>query len=194
MEDLQGRKYYRTGKVMALPLERMGAANEFVMWMSAGMTATNLTELVGVVKEAMNTIYTEINSKDKKQNAIIRAGAAINEIEMATQTVMHTDLLYQFVACHYIREDEPIFEYNPTVQEEKVKAFKDMVSHGGAYAFFSQVKELSNLNVFTNSSPEEFQELWKSSIKKQERLQKITEFLKSKQKFEQAKKTLKANS
>lgn len=183
--------YFHTVGVGSTPLARLGKANDFNMWMSAGLTADNLTKLIGIVKECLDTIYVQVNgSKEKRQNALIRAGAAINEIEMATENILHTDLLLNFVACHVIRDDEPIYQIVQNIHDEKVEAFKAMISQGGASAFFLQIPELKNLDVFTKSSPEELQAFWTSSIQEQTRLNKIIRYLKYKQEFEQAKKTL----
>ncbi len=149
-QDTDGKRYYRIPAVMALPLERFGKAQEFIMWMSAGMTASELTSLISVVKDSLGELMKDMVSKDKKSNALIKAGAAVNEMEMRAELVMHTELLYQFIAVHYIREDEPIDQYVESIQQEKVDAFKKMVSEGGAYAFFSVLPELANINKSMN--------------------------------------------
>lgn len=192
-QDTDGKRYYRIPAVMALPLERFGKAQEFIMWMSAGMTASELTSLISVVKESLGELMKDMVSKDKKSNALIKAGAAVNEMEMRAELVMHTELLYQFIAVHYIREDEPIDQYVESIQQEKVDAFKKMVSEGGAYGFFSTLPELANTNKSMNLSPEEWDQYWNASMREQRRLKKVIEYLKSDRKLEQDKKIYQAS-
>ena len=163
------------------------------MWMSAGMTATEMTSLIGVVKDALGSLVEEMSTKEKKHNALVKAGAAVNEMEMRANLVIHTELLYNFVAVHYIREDEPIDQYVETIQQEKVDAFKAMVSEGGAYGFFSTLPELANINKSMNLSPEEWDGYWNASIKEQQRLRKVIQYLKSERKLEQDRKTYQAS-
>lgn len=192
--DLKGRAYYRIPAVMAMPLERFGKVQELVMWMSAGMTAIELTALIGVVKENLHELVKEMVSKEAKSTALIKMGAAINEMEMRKDMVIHTDLLYHFVAVHYIREDEPIDVYSEGIQLEKVQALIDMTSQGGAYGFFSTLPELASINKSLNLSPEEWEGYWNASMKEQARLMKVIEYLKSSKKLEKDKKTLTVSS
>lgn len=186
-KDLDGRSYYRIPAVMALPIERFGKAQEFIMWMSAGMTASELQSLIQVAKKEVELMV------DGKVKNWVKVGAVLNEIEMRSNLVMHTDLLYQFVAVHYIRDDEPIDQFIEKIQDEKVQAFEKMVRHGGAYGFFSQVPELANINKSMNLSPEEWEEYYHASKMEIKRLAKMTEYLKSERKFEQDKKTMTAS-
>jgi hypothetical protein len=173
---------------MALPIERFGKAQEFVMWMSAGLTASELQGLVQVAKKEVELMV------DGKVKNWVKVGAVLNEIEMRSNLVMHTDLLYQFVAVHYIREDEPIDQFIENIQDDKVEAFQKMVRQGGAYGFFSRLPELANVNKSMNLSPEEWEEYYHASKMEIKRLQKMTEYLKSERKFEQDKKTTTASS
>lgn len=188
-QDTNGKRYYRIPAVMALPLERFGKAQEFIMWMSAGMSATELRGLISVVKESLGNLVADMVSKEKKHDALVKAGAAVNEMEMRADLVIHTELLYNFVAVHYIREDEPIDRYVESIQQEKVDAFKEMVSQGGAYGFFSHLPELANINKSMNLSPEEWEQYFHASLKEQQRLKKVIEYLKSERKLERDRKT-----
>jgi len=186
--DLDGKMYFRIPSVMAMPIERFGKIQELVMFMTAGLTGVELTKLVEVAEKEMENLVAG------KPGSLAKVGAVINELKTRQNLVIHTELLYHFVAVHYIREDEAVELYNDQIQLEKVEAFKKMTSQGGAYAFFSTLPELANINRSLNLSPEEWEKHWQDSMTEQRRLKKMLELLRSERKLEAGRKTLKVNS
>lgn len=168
----EGKKYYRIPAQMALPIERFGKLQENLMWQSAGMTAQELTGLIEIGEKNWQE-YIKGNEK-----AMSRVGLVFEEMRMRSQMVMHTELLYHFLGILYIREDENPEVYDEEIQLEKVQAFKELVKKKGAWSTF-QIPELQRVNQQLNWSQAEWEELWKASLREQERLKRVIEFLKS---------------
>lgn len=172
-KDLDGKSYYRIPATLAMPLERFGKAQEFIMWMSAGMSATELKALTAVLKKE----YEKCAAGDK--TALVRCGAVITEIEMRQELIMHTELLYEFLAVNVIREDERPEKYSEEIQQEKIAAFKEMVKAGGTSYPFFQVPELQRVNETLRLSPEDWEKFWNQSIREQQALKEKIKYLKS---------------
>lgn len=180
--DLDKKKYYRIPAQLALPIERYGKLQENLMWQSAGMTATEIKSLLALAETELENLV------QGHKGALSKVGFIIQEMKMRSEVVLHTELLYQFIAILYIREDEDMNHYNESIQQEKVDAFKRIVAEGGAYEFF-QLPELSRVNQLLNLSQQEWEELWMNSIREQDRLKRTIEYLKSGIKSAKEKKT-----
>lgn len=170
--DLKGRAYYRVPSQMAMPIEMFGMLQDNLMWQSAGMTAIELKGLIDAGELEMENLV------QGKKGSLATVGYVLSEMKMRSEMVIHTELLYRFLAIQYIREDEDVENYNDSLIEDKVLAFKELVKKKGAYSTF-QVPELERVNQQLNLSHQEWEELWTASIKEQERLKKKLEILKS---------------
>lgn len=170
--DLNGKRYYKIPiEVMTVPLERVGKSQDFTMYMAAGMTPEN-------IKKFTRIAITEIENLVRGlPGSLPKATIALNEIEQACDIVIHTELLYQFIAVNYIREDEDPFEYSENIQVEKVEMFKRLNKE--KHAFFLNLPELKNVSKFLNSSPEELDDLWKDSQRKIRRQEQVLAALES---------------
>jgi len=122
-----------------------------------------------------------------KKGNLAQVGWVLREIRLRQEMVIHTELLYNFIACHYIREDEPLSEWVESIHNEKVEAFKDCVKTRTAYEFF-QLPELRNTTAISSMSPEEWNKHWSDSIREQANLQKKIDYLRSELKSERGRK------
>jgi len=171
MIDTEGVQYYGFPDGMALPVERLGKMKEYLMYMSAGLSQDELNKLLDV----MDGCLTE--GIMQKKNAA-KIAAAIGEIKRRQNMVIHTELLYNFLAVQLIREDEPIDTFSHDLQDEKVRQFKIEVAAGNSYFFFQQ-PELNLVTKLLKMSPEEWSHAWLESLIQQESLNEIVEYLKS---------------
>lgn len=181
-KDVDDVNYYRINTQMGIGLEHFGKAMEFTMWMAAGLTPGELHSLLDLQEEVIQKIM------EGKKGNLATLGWVNREIRMRSQMVIHTELLYNFIACHYIREDESVNEWVESIHLEKVEAFKKCVKERTAYEFF-QLPELRNTSEISNSSPEQWTEYWNASIREQQNLTKKVEYLRSALKSATAQKT-----
>lgn len=164
--------YHRINTQLGVGLEHYGKAMEYTMWMAAGLQPKELNSILDVMERTLEALV------EGKKGNLATLGWAINEIRLRQSMVIHTELLYQFIACHYIRDDEPLTEWIESIHNEKVAAFKEIVKTQGAYDFF-QLPELMNLTAISSMSPEEWKTLWDESIREQENLIKKVKHLRS---------------
>lgn len=170
--DTTGIRYYRINTQLGVGLEHYGKAMEFTMWMAAGLQPTELNSILDVMETTLEKLV------EGKKGNLATLGWAINEIRLRQQMVIHTELLYQYIACHYIREDEPLTEWIESIHNEKVEAFKECVKTQTAYDFF-QLPELMNLTAISTMSQEQWTQHWNDSIREQEALKKKVHYLRS---------------
>lgn len=171
-KDNAGISYYIINTQLGIGLEHYGKAMEFTMWMSAGLTPNELNMLLDNAESALEAVA------EKKKGALAQAGYVLRQIRYRQEMVIHTELLYNFIACHYIREDEPLSEWIESIHAEKVEAFKDCVKTRTAYDFF-QLPVLENTAKISSTSREEFMQSWQDSIRAQQNLIKISNHLTS---------------
>lgn len=183
-KDNAGVNYYRINTQLGVGLEHYGKMFEFTMWMATGLQPKELNSLLDL-QEA--TIENLVNGKKGQLEILLWVN---REIRLRQTMVIHTELLYQFIACHYIREDEPLSEWIEKIHDEKVVAFKDCVKTQTAYNFF-QLPELRNITAIFSMSPEEWKIYWDGSIREQENLKKKVDYLRSELKSAAARKTSK---
>jgi hypothetical protein len=127
--DSNGRSYFAYGKNSSLPIERLGKLMEYMQWMSAGLTSVELDKLLDAMDKAIMA-----GLKTGKNAA--RIGAILEEIRLRKKMVIHHELLYNYLAVQWIRDDENPLVFNNQIQLEKVEQFKIEVSKSNAYFFF----------------------------------------------------------
>jgi len=172
-KDVEGRQYYHHTTQTGQSIEHYGKAHEFTMWMAAGLTGAELTYLIDLQNEVIESMM-----EGKQPNTAI-LGWVNQEIKLRRQMIIHTDLLYNFIACHYVREDEDPSVWVESVHNEKVEAFKRISKEGDTHAFFFGLRELKNLTGIIHLSPEEWSKHWNDSLRAQADLTKKAEYLKS---------------
>lgn len=181
----KGHDYSRFPEQFALPVERYGKLQENLMWQSAGMTATEMLGLLNILEENLERLV------NQEKGSLVKCGAIVQQMKMRAEMVVHTELLYHFLAILYIRDDEDPFKYSERIQLEKVSAFKEM-SEGKEYDFF-QVPELRRANQLLSLSETEWNEFWDQSQQEQKNLKEVMDYLTSDELFEKAKETSGSN-
>lgn len=170
--DLDGNSYYRIAKTFGIFVERYGKGMEFLMWMAAGVHPDEMDELIDVANTELNRGF-----KGEKVD-VVTLGAVFKEIQLRQHMVIHTELIYNYLAVHYIRHDENPAVFNQRIHDEKVAAFKKIVEQGGAHDFF-HVPELKALNEGMNLSTNEWNEQWNASIRDQKEMKQRVRLMKS---------------
>ncbi len=167
--DRNGKQYYRFPEAVALPVERLGKRSEILQWMSAGLSDSEQELLLNEIDKAL---MDGLSNKDKKSAA--RIGSIIHQMRERRKMVIHTELLYNFLACQWVREDEAPDVYNNEIQMQKVEQFKEEVAHSNSYFFFQQT-ELKMLNDYMNFTEDEWNKYWAESVIKQQALKAALE-------------------
>ena len=154
MTDSLGRKYYGFGKNMTMPILRFGKLQEYIMWMSAGLTGSELDKLIDVADKAV------FDGLGNAKNAA-KVGTILYQIRERKGMVLHHELLINFLACQLVREDESIVDFDNTIHMEKVDQF--LLDTKTNPLFFFQLPELSRLWHLLKMSEEEWKLFWAES-------------------------------
>lgn len=174
-KDLLGQNYYHIDNSKGIGFEHYGKAMEFTMFMSAGLSGKEITTMIEFQEEVLE------NMVAGKKGSLSILGAVNTEMKNRKNLVIHTELLYNFVACHYIREDESPKAWDEQIHNEKVEAFKAMLKADHPYGFFFQFPELKNLTKISTDSPEKWNSWWNESMRQLESLPKKIDYLRSMQ-------------
>lgn len=163
--DSAGNKYYKFPESMSLPVERFGKLQEFMMWMSASLTPAEFDALIDEGEKALMTCMT-----DKK--GFSKIGFVFTMMKERRQMVVHTELLYNFLAIQVVRQDELAEHFNNAIQIEKVEQFKKETADGKTYDFFLRIG-LKKLNDLFNMSEQEWNQFWGESLEQQNLLKEM---------------------
>ena len=161
--DSDGKVYYGFPESLPLPLERWGKLKDFLMYMNIGLSGEEFKQLVDVAEQ--NWI-----SYIKSGKNAAKVGYIFQELKNRNNVVMHTELLYNYLAVQLIREDEDVETFNNEIHMEKVTQFKKESANGKHYFFF-QKPELKKLHEFWNFTQEEWNKFWTESEIQQKMLQ-----------------------
>lgn len=170
--DRKGKQYYRFPEGMGLPVERLGETKKFIQLQIRALTDQELGEMLDVIDKAL---MEGIAGKNNKAAAII--GSMTHQIRQRKEIIIHVELLYNLLACQWVREDEQPDVFNNEIQMEKVVQFKEETASGNSYFFFQQ-QELKKLNELWNFSEDEWnRHLTESRIKLKASHEVLKEFL-----------------
>lgn len=169
--DSLGIKYYKFSENASLPIERFGKLQEYMMYMSAGITASELDLLLDEADKALTDGLTQ------KKNAA-KIGFIISQIRERKNMVIHTELLYNFLAIQVIREDEKPEHFNNQIHLEKIEQFKLETEKGNTYNFFLKTG-LQKLNALFKMSEAEWTKFWDESLAQQKLLKEAIKLLQS---------------
>lgn len=151
------KKYYHFTNHELMPLERFAVKKKLLSWMAISLDSNEFDSLIETGKAALNEGL-------KTGKGAAKIGFILTEMEARRgKMVIHTELLYQFIALHYVREDEPADTYSDIIQMEKVEVFKKEVAEKGS-SFFLTKKELKTLYVMTDWSEHEWTAYWHESL------------------------------
>ncbi len=163
--DSDGHTYHGFPSKLGLPIERFGKMKSYLMWMISGISPKELRDLLDKADDALGK-----GIADPKQAAVI--GMVHEEIRGRERLTIHTELLYNFMAVQWVRDDEDPLTFNNQIQLEKVESFKRESSKGNSYFFFRQ-KEMKMLSNLFKMSEEEWNKYWQESLNNQAYLQAL---------------------
>lgn len=157
--DMAGKAYYGFPPDMPVPIERFGKMRDFLMWMTVGVSP----EEFDMIYDAMDKSWID-TLKTKKNHQ--RIGLLLQELKLRKNMTIHTELLYNFLAVQWIREDENPEIFDSEIQDQKVRQFKIETREQNTYFFFHQpeLKRLKELLEFTQA---EWLAYWNESVEKQ---------------------------
>lgn len=153
--DLNGKKYYSFPETLAIPLERLGKIEEYLQWITSGLTGDSLEFLCN----EMDKLLSE-GLKNGKNAGML--GMIIIEIKHRKNMAIPVELMYNLLAVQLIREDENPEVFNNHIHLEKIVALKELNEKTGG--FFFGLKELKKLQSLLDMSPEKWSEYWEASI------------------------------
>lgn len=158
-----GKKYYHFTNHELMPIERFAVKKKLLSWMAISLDSNEFDSLIETGKAALNEGL-------KTGKGAAKIGFILTEMEARRgKMVVHTELLYQFIALHYVREDELADTYSDIIQMEKVEVFKKEVAEKGS-SFFLTKKELKTLYDMTDWSEHEWTAYWHESLIQQKAL------------------------
>ncbi|REJ84541.1 MAG: hypothetical protein DWQ44_08925 [Bacteroidetes bacterium] len=169
--DLEGRAYYGFSADQHMPLQRFGKMKDYLMWMTSSISPD---ELITLVREGSRILEEGI----KHPSRAARIGLILSEIENRANMTLHTELLMNYLAVQWAREDESPEFFNNQIQLEKVDMFKKELSEGDG-RFFFQCEELKNLWSRWKMSESEFQASWRESLQEQKNMNLIIQMISS---------------
>lgn len=173
--DTHGKSYYEFPEGLAMPMTRIFKIQDYMTWMSRGLTADNIRD----IGDRMDILLTE-GIKTGKNG--VKLGVLISELRDRNERFVPLELVYNYLACYYVREDENTLIVNEQIQKEKVAEFKNAAETVGLDSFFFQLKEYKRLSASLTTLNVNWDDIVQESQlhqKKFEAMMKITEFEKS---------------
>lgn len=168
-KDSTGHTYYKFPEAMSLPIERFGKLQEYMMWMSAGLTSSELELLLDEADKALTAGLVQGKNAAK-------IGFVLQQIRDRKNMVIHTELLYNFLAVQVVREDELPEFFNNALHIEKIEQFKLETANGKTYDFFLRIG-LKKLNDLFNMSEAEWTRFWGESLEAQRLLNEMVKII-----------------
>lgn len=169
----EGRSYFSYGDRVELPIARMGEIMKYQQLISAGVTAETLNILLQAMIDEIDKLKGFKNQSKEYTTSLMRMNRLCTEIMFRRDSVVPTEILYNYLASVFIRDDEDPATVVNDIHHQKVKAFKTISEKD--YAFFfanSKLKESINwLNITEENYPEylnqsQISEIWTKEILK----------------------------
>lgn len=164
--DGDGRVYYRFPESVAMPLVRLLKIQDFMAWMIRGLTADNIKEIAG----RMDELLPKILSTGK---GAAKMGLMISELTDRNERCVPVEIIYNYLACFYIREDEQPTVINDQVQKEKVLAFKKSAESGNMDDFFFHLPEYKNVSNVLSTTTNSWPNIVAESREQEERMERL---------------------
>jgi hypothetical protein len=178
--DLDGKVYYRfTGSSTIIPLERMGKMQDFLTMMSAGLDEKELTALIDVANGELALALAG------KKADVVKIGAVLNQIKERQQMIVHDQLLWQFMAVQFVREDEPAAKFVQKIHDEKVEALQKIYWEKSDTSLFT-MPELKMLSDMLKCSPDDWELLLVNSVRERSKLKRMISLLRGANGFDSA--------
>lgn len=152
--DLEGNGYYKFPKGIEMPLSRIGKVQEYLMWLSRGVSKEEYLRAIDIAEQAMNDGV-------KNTKGMAKIGFVLGELKERANMVIHDELFYNIIACQLIRQDESPTLFNNEIHMQKVEELKklDLTSD----AFFLNIQEYLEVFNLQNISKHQFENLMTAS-------------------------------
>lgn len=151
--DIDGKRWYRFPKAMAMPVDRLGMMLKFNQYLAKGLSPEEDEALDQIIEDA---IENGIKNPKSKSSAVI--ASVLIEKKKRRKLCFHTELFYNYLAVQLVREDENPLVFDNAVQLEKVEQLKNHKQDEGTIFFFQQ-PELQKLKDLLMITPENLQKL-----------------------------------
>ncbi len=162
--DLDGNAYYEYPGAIYLPMSRLAKLQEYVMWISAGVSGD---ELDGMLKKADKALSDGL--KAGKGASVI--GFIIQELMDRRTMVIHEELFYNFLAVQFIRHDESPVQFNNDIQLQKVESFKKLMKNDDS--FFLIIQEYLKVLNLSNITKGDLDKLLEEALSRTQAMKKI---------------------
>jgi hypothetical protein len=174
--DSDKKRYYGFEDAANMPKERFDKLQEYLTFMSAGLTSEELNKLLDVAERCVEGGIVKMDKEGKFKNAM-RLVAILQEIRNRQNIISPTELSYNYLAVQYVREDENPLIFDNEIQLQKVAKFKEDAE--SSHRFFFRLPELGKLLKLLNMSKKKWKEYSKKWEEERERLAKVTEIYSS---------------
>ena len=164
-----GKDYYQYPEQLGMPMFRVAELSKYNIWISRGLTTSQLTELVDVADKLL------YDGLGQGKNAA-KIGAIFTELREREKKAVPVDIWYNYLACAYVREDESEKSFNEQIQREKASIFKDAAND--ADSFFFLLPELKTLTQRSSILPTAWRSILQESMIQQNRHKELFEILK----------------
>ncbi len=170
--DANGKRYYEFTMNQAIPMDRLNQLKIYMGYMELRITPENQDDIIDKVLGYVEAGLTE------EQNAV-RASALLLELKDRKDKIRPAELIYNYLAVLYIREDEDPMVIDNDIHLDKVNMFMDQC--GKKDGFFFHLKELTRLFNSLTMSQEDWQAyLDESLLQGQKLMEKIRVYTTSK--------------
>ncbi len=166
--DLDGKGYYKFPKDLALPMARLGKLQEFMTWLSAGITGDEMDKMLDSMESA-------IMEGLKTGKSAAKIGWAISELRERKKMIVHEELFYNIIAIQIIRDDEMPTEFNNDIQMAKVNAFRKLNTENDT--FFLNIHEYLTALNWSNITKDELLNILKDSTIRSQAAEKMMQSL-----------------
>lgn len=184
--DKQGRFYYGWPTDGAIPIERYGKVLDYMQYMTKGLTAHEDDKMDDAISSAL-----EDGLRDQKKKSAARIGVIIEERKKRRSMCIHTELIYNYLAVQWARQDEDPNVFDNEIQMQKVETIKEE-NKNGAVGFFFQQKELKKLRDLLEMSKEDWQLSMNEYQIQEKRLSELLMMVGSDRTLKEAEKTLRS--
>jgi hypothetical protein len=154
--DTLGMQWRGWPKNLPVPTLRNGRANEYLMWLSAGLTSDELNKLIDKADELLTAGITSGKNAAK-------LGYILQEMRDRGKMIVHHELEVNFVCCLLVREDEDPAVFNDQIHKEKVSYILAELEKGN-FHFFFHLPELQNSLQRHRFTKEEWIQYYEESV------------------------------
>jgi len=153
--DLDGNSYYKFPKDLSLPLVRLGKLQEYMQWLSAGVTGSELDTM-------MDNCDVALMNGLKNNNGFAKIGYILSELRDRKKMIIHDELFYNIIAIQIVRHDESPTTFNNDIHMQKVNAFRKLNEANDT--FFLNIHEYLKALNWLDITKEELMNLLEQSI------------------------------